>query len=118
MPQQCPVTVKDGWLSLYDSDPYDYAKAERLIPNTKELEVEFDLRMDQTANGELDIEFVDDGGNVCSRIVVDSTGAVRVKGGARYGTLLKKYEAGTTYHIKAVLSASLHRATYEIGVGR
>ena len=116
VPQQCPVTVKDGWLSLYDSDPYDYAKAERLIPNTKELEVEFDLRMDQTANGELDIEFVDDGGNVCSRIVVDSTGAVRVKGGARYGTLLRKYEAGTTYHIKAVLSASLHRATYEIGV--
>ncbi len=116
VPQQCPVTVKDGWLSLYDSDPYDYAKAERLIPNTKELEVEFDLRMDQTANGELDIEFVDDGGNVCSRIVVDSTGAIRVKGGARYGTLLKKYEAGTTYHIKAVLSASLHRATYEIGV--
>ena len=60
----------------------------------------------------MDIEFVDDGGNVCSRIVVDSTGTIRVKGGARFGTLLKKYEPGTTYHIKAVLSTSLHRAVY------
>ena len=112
IPQLCPVTLKDGWLSLYDSDPYDYAKVERVIPNTKELEVEFDLKTAQNTHGELDIEFMDDGGNVCSRIVVDSTGVIRVKGGARYATLLKHYEAGTTYHIKAVLSTSLHRAVY------
>ena len=85
---------------------------ERVIPNTKELEVEFDLKTAQNTHGELDIEFMDDGGNVCSRIVVDSTGVIRVKGGARYATLLKHYEAGTTYHIKAVLSTSLHRAVY------
>ena len=112
IPLWCPIDIKDGVLTLSDSDPYDYAKAERIIPNTKELEVEFDLNAAQTTHGELDIEFVDDGGNVCSRIVVDSTGAIRVKGGARFGTLVKKYEAGTTYHIKAVLSTSLHRAVY------
>lgn len=112
IPLWCPIKLKDGVLSLSDSDPYDYAKAERIIPNTKELEVEFDLSAAQTTHGELDIEFLDDGGNVCSRIVVDSTGAIRVKGGARFGTLLKKYEADVTYHIKAVLSTSLHRAIY------
>lgn len=112
VPRLCPIKLKDGVLTLSDSDPYDYAKAERIIPNTKELEVEFDLSAAQTTHGELDIEFLDDAGNVCSRIVVDSTGTIRVKGGARYGTLLKKYEAGTTYHIKAVLSTSLHRAIY------
>ena len=112
VPQLCPVLLKNGWLNLYDSDPYDYAKVERLIPNTKELEVEFDLMADQANTGELDIEFVDDAGNVCSRIVVDSTAVIRVKGGARYGTLLKRYEPGTTYHIKAVLSTALHRAVY------
>ena len=112
IPRLCPVSIKDGVLSLSDSDPYDYAKAERIIPNTKELEVEFDLSAAQTTHGELDIEFLDDAGTVCSRIVVDSTGAIRVKGGARFGTLLKKYEAGTSYHIKAVLSTSLHRAVY------
>ena len=112
IPRLCPVSIKDGVLSLSDSDPYDYAKAERIIPNTKELEVEFDFSAAQTTHGELDIEFLDDAGTVCSRIVVDSTGAIRVKGGARFGTLLKKYEAGTSYHIKAVLSTSLHRAVY------
>ena len=112
IPRLCPVSIKDGVLSLSDSDPYDYAKAERIIPNTKELEVEFDLSAAQTTHGELDIEFLDDAGTVCSRIVVDSTGAIRVKGGARFGTLLRKYEAGTTYHIKAVLSTSLHRAVF------
>ena len=112
MPKLCSILLKNGWLNLYDCDPYDYAKAERVIPNTKELEVEFDLMIDQEDNGELDIEFVDDAGNVCSRIVVDSTGTIRVKGGARYGTLLKRYEPGVEYHIRAVLSTSLHRAVY------
>lgn len=112
MPKLCSILLKNGWLNLYDCDPYDYAKAERVIPNTKELEIEFDLMIDQEDNGELDIEFVDDAGNVCSRIVVDSTGTIRVKGGARYGTLLKRYEPGVEYHIRAVLSASLHRAVY------
>ena len=112
IPRLCPMLLRSGYLTLYDSDPYDYAKAERIIPNTKELEVEFDLIIGQNGFGELDIEFVDDAGIVCSRIVVDSTGVIRVKGGARYGTLLKKYEAGSTYHVKAVLSTSLHRAVY------
>ncbi len=112
VPRLCSVILKNGWLNLYDCDPYDYAKAERVIPNTKELEVEFDLMMDQEDEGELDIEFLDDEGNVCSRIVVDSTQTIRVKGGARYGTLLKRYEPGVEYHIKAVLSTSLHRAIY------
>ena len=112
MPSLCRILLKNGWLNLYDCDPYDYAKAERVIPATKELEVEFDLMMDQDDKGEFDIEFMDNGGNVCSRIVVDSAGAVRVKGGARYGTLVKKYEMGVEYHIKALLSTSQHRAVY------
>ena len=112
IPSLCHIFLKNGWLNLYDCDPYDYAKAERVIPATKELEVEFDLMMDQDDKGEFDIEFMDNGGNVCSRIVVDSAGAVRVKGGARYGTLVKKYEMGVEYHIKALLSTSQHRAVY------
>ena len=113
-PLLAPVALDGQWLTLSDSDPYDYAKVERLVPNTKELKVEFDLRFDQADHGELDIEFVDDAGTVCSRIVADSTGAIRIKGGARYGTLLKKYEPGITYHVTATLSCELHRAVYTI----
>ena len=111
-PRWAPVSLDGEKLCLTDSDPYDYAKVERLIPNTKELEVEFDLNIGQDDCGELDIEFVDDQGTVCSRIVIDSTKTMRVKGGARYGTLLKRYEKETFYHIKARLSVNLHRATY------
>ena len=113
-PMLAPVSLNGEWLCLSDSDPYDYAKAERIIPNTEELEVEFDIRASQASHGELDIEFVDDAGTVCSRIVIDSTSMMRVKGGARYGTLLKHYEPGKTYHVKAVLSCALHRAVYTI----
>ena len=113
-PLWAPVTLDGQWLTLSDKDPYDYAKVERVIPNTKELQVEFDIRADQVDHGELDIEFVDDHGIVCSRIVIDSTAMIRVKGGARYGTLLKKYEPGVTYHITATLSCALHRATFTV----
>ena len=113
-PLWAPVTLDGEWLTLSDKDYYDYAKVERVIPNTRELQVEFDVRMDQADHGELDIEFVDDQGTVCSRIVIDSTAMMKVKGGARYGTLLKKYEPGKTYHITASLSCSLHRATFTI----
>ena len=113
-PLLAPVKLDGEWLTLNDSDPYDYAKVERVIPNTKELTVSFDLMPAQNSHGELDIEFVDDNGTVCSRIVVDSTAAIRVKGGARYGTLLKSYQAGRRYRITANLSTLLHRARYSI----
>ena len=112
VPRLCPVTFEDGWFNLSDSDPYDYAKVERVIPNTKELEVEFDIEARQNSHGQLNIEFLDDSGNICSSIIVDSTGTFRVKGGARYGTLLKNYKPGVSYHVKAILSTSLHRAVY------
>lgn len=112
IPRLCPVTLEDGWFNLADSDPYDYAKVERVIPNTKELEVEFDIEAGQNSFGQLNIEFLDDAGNICSSIIADSTATFRVKGGARFGTLLRNYKPGESYHIKAVLSTSLHRAVY------
>ena len=112
-PLWAPVALDGEWLRLSDSDPYDYAKVERVIPATKKLHVEFDLQTGQTGQGELDIEFVDDEGTVCSRIVVDCT-AIRVKGGARYGTLRRNYEARRTYHIAADLDINLHRGVYYV----
>ena len=112
MPRLYPITLNDGWLTMEDTDPYDYAKAERVVPATKELEVEFDLRVSQAGADGAYIEFLDDAGTVCSSIIAGPDSVIRVKGGARYGTLLRHYEPDTIYHIKACLSTSLHRATY------
>ena len=113
-PLWAPVSLDGDWLKLEDKDPYDYAKAERLIPQTKELQVEFDLKIGQTRHGVLHIEFLNDRGDVASRIVADSTGNIMVKGGARSANLLKGYEAGREYHFKVILSTKLHRAYFYI----
>lgn len=104
-PKRADVTLNDGWLTLSDSNPFDYARVERKIPATKELAVEFDIRAQQNNTGLLQIEFFDEHGIACSRIELTDEGEIRCKGGARYGGL-GKYEAGKTYHIKAVLSVA------------
>ena len=113
-PLWAPVELDGKWLKLSDKDPFDYAKAERVIPATKELKVEFDLQIAQTDHGQLNVEFLNDCGDVCSKIIVDGSGMARVKGGARYATLIKKVEAGKTYHIEAVLSAKHHNTVYYV----
>ena len=104
-PVYAPVSLNDGWLTLSDSDPFDYARVERKIPATKELKVAFDLKANQNNHGLLQIEFLNDQGTACSRIELTDEGQMRCKGGARYGGL-GKYEPNTTYHIEAVLSVS------------
>ncbi len=104
-PKRAQVTLADGWLTLSDSNPFDYARVERKIPASKELTVDFDLVASQNNTGLLQIEFLDENGTACSRIELTNQGEMRCKGGARYGGL-GKYEAGKTYHIQAVLSVS------------
>ena len=104
-PVYAPVLLNDGWLTLSDSDPFDYARVERKIPATKELKVRFDLKANQNHHGLLQIEFLDAKGTACSRIELTDEGIMRCKGGARYGSL-GKYEANTIYHFEVVLSVS------------
>ena len=104
-PVMAPISLNNGWLTLSDSDPFDYARVERKIPATKELKVSFDLKAGQNNHGLLQIEFLDAHGTACSRIELTDEGQMRCKGGARYGGL-GKYEADKTYHIEAILSVS------------
>ena len=104
-PVMAPVSVADGWLTLADSDPFDYARVERKIPATRELKVAFDLKAGQNRHGLLQIEFLDEQGTACSRIEMTDQGEIRCKGGARYGGL-GKYEPNKVYHIEAILSVS------------
>ena len=104
-PLYAPVTVADGSLTLSDSDPFDYARVERLIPATTELRVSFDVQAFQNDHGLLQVEFLDAHGTACSRLEFTADGVLRCKGGARYATL-SKYEPRRTYHVEAVLSVS------------
>ena len=111
-PLWAPVALNGQWLTLSDKDPYDYAKVERVIPATKELKVAFDVKPMQNDHGQLNVEFLDDKGNMCARIVLDATANMKVKGGARYGGMVKNYEPGKVYHVEAMLSVDRHTGTY------
>ncbi|MCD8260888.1 MAG: six-hairpin glycosidase [Bacteroides sp.] len=107
MPVMAPVSLekRDGktWLTLSDTDPFDYTKVERKIPATRELTVSFDLVAGQNDKGTLQIEFLSENGIACSRLELTSDGVFRAKGGSRFGNLMQ-YQPGKVYHIEARLS--------------
>lgn len=113
-PLKARVELDGEWLKLSDSEIYDYARVERVIPATKELTVEFDVKALQSNHGQLNIEFTDAKGNVASKIILDSNGIMRVKGRARSGNMIKGYNAGEVYHVKAELSQDLHSGVYYV----
>lgn len=108
-PIWAPVSLENkngtNWLTLKDKDPFDFAKVERKIPATSELEVSFKMMADQADKGTLQIEFLDENGIACSRLDLTPDGFFRAKGGSRFSNMMK-YEAGKVYDVKALLSVA------------
>jgi len=106
-PLWAPVTLEKvsgkNWLTLSDKDPFDFAKAVRKIPATKELKVSFDFRAEQADKGIFRVEFLDEKGIACSRLEFRPDSTFQAKGGSRWGGLMK-YQAGKTYKIDIQLS--------------
>ena len=90
-------------LALKDWDPFDYAKAERVIPSSKKIVTEFAITPQQNDHGWLDIEFTDGKGNAGVRLSFDSAGNFITKAGYRNRNLMK-YNADETYNIKVELN--------------
>ncbi len=90
-------------LALKDRDPFDYAKAERVILSAKKIVTEFTIIPQQSKNGLLDIEFTDAKGTPGVRLSFDSTGNFITKAGYRNRNLMK-YEAAQTYNIRVDLN--------------
>lgn len=108
-PLWAPVKIEKNnsesrMLLLKDSDPFDFSKAERVIPETKKLSVEFILNASQNNFGLLHIELQDAKGNGAFRMVFDSTGACYVKSGYRYSRVFQ-YEINKDYKIKIICDA-------------
>jgi hypothetical protein len=100
-------------ISLRDSDPFDYAKAERLFPETKKIAVEFAVTPQQNNYGLLEIELTDAKGTPCIRLTFDSSGVLYTKAGYRNKSLVK-YTAGETVKIKLELNAATRFYTCSI----
>jgi hypothetical protein len=112
-PLWCRTEVTDKKLVLKDSDPFDYAKAERLFPVTKKLTVDFTVTALQNSFGTMEIEVVDAKGIPCLRLILDSTGAILTKQGYRNKSL-GKYTAGETITFKIELNTATRFYTVSI----
>ncbi len=113
-PILAPVVAESETLQLRDSDPFDYGKAERVIPATRELIVSFDIQAGQNDHGRLEIELLDSHGTPCTRLQWQDDARLAVKTGARYSTLLSQYQPGKTYHIDMHVSLGKRMAAFRI----
>ena len=91
-------------LSLRDSDPFDYAKAERVVPASTTMVVDFAISAAQNDHGLLDIEFQDAKGTAAVRLSMDSAGNFYTKAGYRNRNLAK-YSPGEKYNVSVSLNA-------------
>jgi hypothetical protein len=112
-PLWCRVQVENNALALHDSDPFDYAKAERIFPNTKKIITEFSITPQQNNTGVLEIELTDAKGTPCLRLMLDSTGSILTKQGYRNKSL-RKYNAGEAIKIKIELNSGTRFYTVTI----
>jgi hypothetical protein len=104
-PLWCRTVISDKKLTLADSDPFDYAKAERVFPGSKRIAVEFSIAAQQDNFGLLEIELVDKKGTPCLRLILDSSGSILTRQGYRDKSL-GKYNAGETMTIKIELNTA------------
>jgi hypothetical protein len=112
-PLWCQVKVENKALVLHDADPFDYAKAERIFPNSKAVGVEFSITRKQNDFGNLEIELVDAKGIPCLRLMFDSAGNILTKQGYRNKSL-GKYNAGEQISFKIELNTNTRFYTVSI----
>ena len=100
-------------LTLKDWDKFDYAKAERVIPESKKLIADFTIIPVQNNTGMLDIEFQNAAGDAALRLTFDSTGVFRAKTGYRSKNMMK-YVANQAYHITIKLNTDTRFYTVNV----
>jgi hypothetical protein len=116
-PLWCRVQVESNSLALHDSDPFDYAKAERVFPNSKKIAIEVSITAQQNSFGDLEIEMVDAKGTPCLRLMLDSSGVILTKQGYRNKSL-GKYNAGEKLNFKIELNTATRFYTVTINDGK
>lgn len=100
-------------LALHDKDPFDYAKAERVVPAAKKMVASFTLMPRQNDHGSLQIEFQDARGYAGIRLMLDSTGSLVTKAGYR-NKKLYSYKAGEKMNIRVELNTAARFYTVSV----
>jgi PelA/Pel-15E family pectate lyase len=103
-PRWSPVRVVDfpsaanKSLELQDQDPYDYARAVRVFPETKSVTAQFKIHAGQNHAGRLEIDLTDRFGSRPVRLVFAEDGQIKVVDGAKLLNL-SAYQTGLWYEV-------------------
>ncbi|SDM09286.1 BNR repeat-like domain-containing protein [Catalinimonas alkaloidigena] len=89
-------------LALHDQDRFDYGKAERVIPASKQLTADFTIIPAQNDQGSLQIEFLDAEGSAAIRLQFDPDGTFYTKAGYRQKGIMD-YQPNQAYDIRVTL---------------
>ncbi len=112
-PLWASAKVEGKALVLRDKDPFDYAKADRVIQSAQKGTIEFTVTPQQNDHGSLQIELVNDSGLAAARIIMDKDGIIKNKAGYRNASLTK-YEEGKTYHF--ALTFDVNTRSYQVAI--
>jgi len=74
-------STKNKSLRLQDGDPYDYARATRVFPESKNISIAFKLLAEHADRGRLDVEILDAAGHCPVRLTWAETGTIQVNTG-------------------------------------
>lgn len=115
-PAWAPVGIDKGTkgescLVFKDKDPFDYAKAERVIPASTAFKVSYSLEAAQNDHGRLDMEIQNAQGQPSVRLSLMPDGYIRAKAGARLSGS-NRYEPGQRYNFEVLIYTE--RRTYEV----
>jgi hypothetical protein len=116
-PVWCKTGIENDALVLTDSDPFDYAKAERIFPNSTKVEISFAVTAQQTAKGDLEIDLTDKKGTPCCRLFFDSTGVIGTKQGYRNKSL-GRYLPGEKIVFRIILDCKTRFYTVQLNNGK
>ena len=111
-PKWARVCVEENALRLRDQDPWDYAKAERILPNSERIEVEFTVLAHQNDYGELYCELQDTKGQTALRLIFRKDGMLCHRTTAVVP--ICRYEADAPTSVRIRVDCAAHKALLEV----
>lgn len=122
-PRWAPVSVVafpsafDRSLEIRDYEPYDYARAERVFPESVGVAIEFAFSSRHRGVGQLQVEVVDARGGLAVRLVFAADGSIHLKA-AGHAVPIGVYRPCAWIKIQIRIDTLLHRYELDVDDGR
>jgi len=109
-------STKNKSLRLQDGDPYDYARAVRVFPESKNASISFKLLADHADRGRLEVEVLDAAGHRPVRLTWAETGIVQVNTGKVVNVVRKLSNFEANRWTQAQIQVDAGKQTFSVSL--